>query len=262
MSPKSSRRSRTKDFSFLLVAFCFVLGCKSRSDDPFGRQWEKLAEEPADGAWYLKQAANSQCVWKVGGDTVTHRITIEPKEHLTTQSEVRLQTDAGMLLGTDHGEWGGNLSITDAKGVPVKSILEENVIDLLKVKSGVLVFTGLRHLSVDQGSVWLYGKNADQSWSIKKLYEFDGEPTAVYGGDRDILVATHHGIFHLDQSLGLRQIATLPMFQTYPNSITEDAKGRIYIGMNAFVVRLVPTKAGYSHDWFTRSECLRDSNGD
>ena len=35
-----------------------------------------------------------------------------------------------------------------------------------------------------------------------------------------------------------------PLLDVHPNSIAQDAKGYIYVGMNAFVVRLIPDVKG------------------
>ena len=42
-----------------------------------------------------------------------------------------------------------------------------------------------------------------------------------------------------------RQIASLPMMDVRPNSIAQDTRGDIYVGMNAFVVRVVSNRNGY-----------------
>lgn len=187
MQTKSHESARVKGIVFVCIACRCVLCCKRVSEDPLTRKWEMITEEPAENAMILQQAEGSQCVWKVGQDATTHRIIIQPTAHLAREGqEVRFQTDAGILVGTKKGEYGGSLSLTDAKGLPVKRLLAENVIQLLPVKSGVPVFTGLLHLSADKGSVWLYSKGSDRDWSIKKLFDLDGYPRAIYSGNWDI----------------------------------------------------------------------------
>jgi ligand-binding sensor domain-containing protein len=252
---KSRGYSRARTVLLVCIVCCSIVCCKRLSDDPLAG-WKALTEEPTGGAIYLQQAEESQCVWKVGQDAVTHRITIQPTTHVAHQREVRLQTEAGMLVGTDNGEWGGSLSLTDAKGTFVKRLLDTNVIQLLPSKSGVLVFTGLLHMGVDEGAVWLYSKSSDGNWSIRKLADLDGSPSVISSANGDALTVGDHGVYRLDQALSLTEVS-LPFIQTHPNSITEDTHGRIYIGMNAFVVRLVPAKTGYRHEWFTKPECLR-----
>jgi hypothetical protein len=119
----------------------------------------------------------------------------------------------------------------------------------------VLVFTGLLHLSVDEGAVWLYSKSSNDNWSLRKLADLDGKPNVISSGNGDVVAVGGHGVYRLDQALNLTE-TSFPFALTFPNSISEDAYGRIYVGMNAFVVRLTPAKTGYTHEWFTKSECL------
>jgi hypothetical protein len=253
----SSTLSGKMGLSILLtsVVLCGIPGCKRISDDPL-RHWEAVPEEPAGNSIILQQAGESHCVWTVAQDADTRHVAIqqtvrgEPKER-----EVRLQTKAGVLVGTDNGEWGGSLSLIDANGVETKRLLDENVLQLLPLKSGVLVFTGLLHLGTDEGAVWLFSKGSNGNWSIKKIADLNGKPNAASNIDGVALAVGGHGVYRLDQSFNLTEIP-LPLEQTHPNSISEDAQGRIYIGMDAFVVRLVPAKTGYTHEWFTRPGCL------
>jgi ligand-binding sensor domain-containing protein len=237
------------------LVLCGILGRKRISDAPL-THWEAIPGEPTENSIILQQAGESHCVWSVAQDAGTRRIAIqqtgrgEPKER-----QVRLQTDAGVLVGTDNGEWGGSLSLADANGVETKRLLDKNVLQLFPSKSGVLVFTGLLHLGTDEGAVWLYSKGSDGSWSIKKVADLNGKPNAASSNNGGALAVGGHGVYRLDQSFNLTEIP-LPFAQTHPNSISEDAQGRIYIGMNAFVVRLVPAKTGYTHEWFTRPGCL------
>jgi hypothetical protein len=234
---------------------CCIVSCKRMSDDPL-THWEAISEEPEENAPILQQAEGSQCIWKVAQDAETHRITIQkaarfaPKIH-----QIQLQTETGLLVGTNNGEWGGSLSLTDSNGTQMKRLLDKNVIQLLPWKSGVLVFTGLLHLETDEGAIWLYSKGRDGEWSIRKIADLYGQPNAANSNNGDALAVSGHGVYRLDQGLNLTEIP-FPFAQTFPNSIAEDAHGRIYVGMNAFVVRLTSAKTGYTHEWFTKSECL------
>jgi len=237
----------------ILVA-CIVC-CKRISDDPL-THWKAFPEEPAWNASILQEAERSQCVWKVVHDAGTRSIAIQQNTHeVPKKHQVRLQTETGVLVGTDNGEYGGSLSLIDANGVQIKRLLDTNVLQLLPWKSGVLAFTGLLHLGVDEGAVWLYSRGSDGNWSIKKITDLDGKPNEVSIANGEVLVVGGHGVSRMNQSLNLSEIP-LPFAQTFPNSISEDLHGRIYVGMNAFVVRLVPSKTGYTHEWFTKSECL------
>jgi len=257
MPNKIYRKSGRVSTLAACVAFCCIVSCNRSSDNPLTR-WEAIPEEPAQNAMLLQQAERSQCVWRVAQDTGTRHITIQQTEHEPLKEhQLRLQTETGVLVGTDNGEYGGSLILTDDKGVLTKHLLDRNVLQLLPSKSGVLVFTGLLHLGVDEGAVWFYSKGSDGNWSIKKIADLNGKPRVVNSINGNVLAVGGHGVYRLGQALNLTEIS-LPFAQVFPNSITEDVRGNIYVGMNGFVVRLVPAKTGgYSHEWFTKLGCLR-----
>jgi len=240
-----------------LVYFC-VLSCQRISDDSLSGNWKAIAAYPAADALVLQQAAKSNCIWKVSRDAKSSRIKVEQASKFSRERGLtsRLQTDTGILVGTDRGEYGGSLVLTDVKGTRVKTLLSESVVQLMPVQSGTLVFTGLLHLSADHGAVWLYAKDSKGSPAIRKLFDLDGDPRAISSEGKDILVVTGHSAYRIDQGLNLFEMALLPLAQTLPNSVSEDFHGRIYLGMNAFVVRLVPATTGYTHQWFTKPGCL------
>ena len=76
----------------------------------------------------------------------------EPRSHPAHS----LDAFGGRLIGTDRGEWIGRLQFEDPAG-GVRTILEKNVLGIVKNKDGVFVFTGLDHLdahdSPDQGGL-------------------------------------------------------------------------------------------------------------
>jgi hypothetical protein len=260
MSNTSFRKIEVLRILLVGVVLYSIASCKRTSDDPL-IDWTAIPGEPAQNAIILQQAEASQCVWRVARDANTRRITIQQTMRGAHEVHVvRLQTEAGLLVGTNDGEWGGSLSLTDENGILRKRLLDKNVLQLLPSKSGVLVFTGLLHLGSDEGAVWLYSKGGDSTWSIRKIDDLNGKPSAVSSNNGDALAVGGHGVYRLDQALSLTEIP-LPFTQILPNSIAEDADGRIYVGMNAFVVRLVPAKSGYSHEWFTRPGCLAGGPG-
>jgi hypothetical protein len=251
----------------LLILCAFWL--KSAWDDPLNHGWKRLAYEPLEGAVLLLEAQDSNCVWRVDRNSGNGRVTITRGAQFATrhQKEVRLQTEAGTLVGTDHGEWGGGLALIDAQGATpkpilgegVKPFLGENVVQLLPVKSGVRVLTGLRHLDFDKGAIWLYEKDGSGDWSIKILDDLDAMPDFAIISGSDILVVDGRGISRFDQAGGRKGSVPVLFRDLGPISVAEDARGRIYFGMKAFVVRLVRSTSdhsGYVQEWFTKQGCL------
>jgi len=227
------------------------------------RGWTKLGYAPLAGAEILEEAMESKCRWRVDKDSTNKSVRISGVSQLGSDytTEVRLQTDAGTLVGTNGGEWGGGLVLVDSHGSTAKHVLEKNfhnnVLQLLNVKSGVLAVTGLAHLDLDEGVLWLYEKDSTGNWFIRKLANLDEKPFFVSNSGKEILVVDSRGISRLDQTLNARRIASLPLYGVRPTSVAEDAQGRIYLGMNAFVVRLSPSNSGFVQEWYTKPGCLR-----
>jgi hypothetical protein len=116
------------------------------------------------------------------------------------------------------------------------------------------VITG--DLSSNTGSAWLYSDANGHGWSIQKKADLRGYPRVI-GKSGDHLLFAYGDAVSVMETFNERQIAALPMLDVRPNSITQDVKGDIYVGMNAFVVRLVSDRNGYTQQWFTQRECLR-----
>lgn len=60
----------------------------------------------------------------------------------------------GALLGRDAGEWGGEL-VFRGKGGTIQRMLEKNVHGIFRMPFGIVVFTGLAHLGINEGSIYL-----------------------------------------------------------------------------------------------------------
>jgi hypothetical protein len=55
--------------------------------------------------------------------------------------------------GTDNGEWGGELTLTDRRGRRV-TLVEDNVHSLMPTGDGLFVLTGLSHMSLSRGAIY------------------------------------------------------------------------------------------------------------
>jgi len=244
----------------MIVALALTLvvsgtsGCKQSELDSSHSNWKKLQFSPKAGAILLQEAETSPCVWNVQAEG--DRVTIQ---RVSTQSlqrphELRTQFAGGTLVGEDRGEWGGSLTVLDGSNQSPRNILSKNVLQMFPVRDGVAVITG--DLPRNEGSVWLYSNAEGHGWSIRKEAELHGYPKVIgKSGDR-ILLAYGDAVAIL-KDFNERQIAALPLLEIWPNSLAQDAKGDVYVGMNAFVVRLVSDRNGYSQQWFTQPDCSR-----
>jgi len=111
---------------------------------------------------------------------------------------VALPVEGGWLLGSDRGEWGGNLVLKPKKG-KTKKLLEDNIEDIYMFSYGYIATAGLSHLGMDQGSIYLIDK---KSYKVKKLHSLVSAPkTSWLLNNGDLLINMQNGessIFHKD----------------------------------------------------------------
>lgn len=67
---------------------------------------------------------------------------------------VGLRTASGFLVGSDRGEWGGELVYLDARSAPIR-LLNENVTGIHQLPVGTVVVTGLAHGMSNRGALYL-----------------------------------------------------------------------------------------------------------
>jgi len=99
----------------------------------------------------------------------------EPRRH----PERSLQAFGGLLIGTDQGEWIGRLQFQDPAG-GLRTILEENVLGIVKNGDGVFVFTGLDHLSTNEGLVYVIKPDTNNIPRPELLVRLSGYPSQVH----------------------------------------------------------------------------------
>lgn len=239
----------------LFLVLWAITACKQSEPSPFGKGWIKLEFSPLPGAQVLEEARTSPCSWSVQADG--SKVTVQglPNGTLQRRLETRIEYAGATLIGEDHGEWGGALLVVDAAGGATRKILDENILQMFALEHGVAVITG--YLPANEGSVWFYMKADGSNSSIQKKADLNGFPKVIGRSGNRILIAYGDGVSVIDSDFNNRLIAKLPILYVLPNSIVQDATGNIYVGMNAFVVRLVPAPSGYLQEWFTQRACLQ-----
>ncbi|MDW5266174.1 MULTISPECIES: HEAT repeat domain-containing protein [Acidobacteriaceae] len=81
----------------------------------------------------------------------------------------------GELVGTDHGEWGGDLTWIPGEGVPV--VLDrDNVRGMDYDGTGAIVVFGLAHMGFNYGYVLGVSPNGDGTWAQTEVAHLPGEP--------------------------------------------------------------------------------------
>jgi HEAT repeat protein len=91
---------------------------------------------------------------------------------------VFLPVKDGWLAGTDSGEWGGRLLFVPSRD-RTRTLLHENVHYLARTPDGFLAITGLAHLSMNVGKVFLV-RARGSDLSAEPLVELPSAPTEVW----------------------------------------------------------------------------------
>ncbi len=86
----------------------------------------------------------------------------------------------GKLVGTDHGEWGGDLTWIPNKGVP-EVLDRDNVREMDYDDNGAIVIFGLAHMGFNYGYAIKVSRNADRSWTQTDIAHLPGEPESWTG---------------------------------------------------------------------------------
>ena len=105
-------------------------------------------------------------------------------------SEIAVPAFGGHLVGTDRGEWIGELAFVGGDGTR-QVLLRDNVLGIADGSAGAFVIVGLAHGGTNRGAVYRIDRSADDSISARKVTVLAGSPSQVRtysDGTADFLV--------------------------------------------------------------------------
>jgi hypothetical protein len=127
----------------------------------------------------------------------------------TVHATVALWTPQGRLLGSDRGEFGGELVLAnenDPKKQP-KNLYYANIEDLFLMKYGVLATTGYFHLDQDVGSILLVTFSKSGGPQVEEIFKLPaGVQTSWVTTDDKLLVNTSKGTFAISSPTKIEQV--------------------------------------------------------
>jgi hypothetical protein len=194
----------------------------------------------------------------------------ETKEDLAGPSVVRA-TKAGYLVGYDEGEFGGGLYWFRDDGrthvelrPPTRARSEwfpDNVHAIAEHDGKFFVFQGLSHLSLRLGRV-LKVRQSNERWLVSVLVSLEATPEAIAEERPGTwLVASTNGVSRVTARGTTERLWGRPevLVYTNPGSIAVGNDGSIYVGMRAWVLRLVRSrpKARWRADLLAPASCPR-----
>lgn len=86
-----------------------------------------------------------------------------------------IQIGDGYLVGTDNGEWGGEIAFIDGDGNS-HLVAHENTEAIYKTAAGIFAVTGLAHMGANSGFIFKIQKGAGQQWTAEKWRALPGAP--------------------------------------------------------------------------------------
>jgi hypothetical protein len=173
-----------------------------------------------------------------------------------------LAIPGGFLLGTDEGEWGGDLTWISADGKRARKLGNENVHGLaLLGPNQVVVLEGLNHMGLETGhALWL--RPSSGAWEIEAEQPLDAGPETFVVARDAIYVLTARSLVRIDHEKHASAIQPVATRGLYPNSMVADADGSLWVGMRQFVLRLAAQGRRYAESWFVHKGCERPRVGD
>ena len=160
--------------------------------------------------------------------------------------------DNAWLLAYIGGEFGGGLWLTNEDGTETKRILDEDVRAMIPTDYGIVVLSGLAHMSMDFGYAFIFSKPDGMNISLQHAVHLDGEPSGgVQEPSGSVLFATTYNLCRITKTGELKRLMWLPTWMRlqYPNSIALTSDGSIYIGMRMFVLRIHENDRGLTEEW-------------
>ena len=168
-----------------------------------------------------------------------------------------LGVNGGWFVGFNYGEFGGSLWWFSADGNTAKKISNDNVVDIVKTKSGILVIAGLCHLDCRNGKIFRLDQVMD-GWERHLILDMKSAPAAHSKVDDDTyLVASHKNVYRIHGSGRYETLMSGKSELTQPRAIVQLNSGEIVLGMDHYVMVLAPEGSGYKEYWFSPKDCPR-----
>ncbi|WP_237057548.1 HEAT repeat domain-containing protein [Microbulbifer sediminum] len=173
-----------------------------------------MVEEPRDAKLYSRYAAKEldRLAYKVerisyiAADEAEQRaenpdgvIEIHQDNIKEIREQVRqvpakgLKVNGGWLVGSDRGEWGGELVFID-NSAQAEVILKANVEDIYRLGQRYIAVTGLAHMFSNEGAVYELKEGVGGDWQAELWRSLPGAPGRSYFVDTgELFIDTYSG---------------------------------------------------------------------
>jgi hypothetical protein len=178
----------------------------------------------------------SQLNWADIGFQVQNREGKLQIKKIVEDYKCKLDVKEGTLIGTDRGEWGGELKFKPHKGKEIV-IMGGNIKSIFMYKGRIFLIEGLAHLSLNKGALYEIIPNG-KSYEYKMVADLKDAPYAVCVYNEKLLIVASNAFFIYENSKLQTLYKDMFWWGMYPNSIAAIDDQNVYIGMRGGIVKL------------------------
>lgn len=181
----------------------------------------------------VNRSKNNYFVRNESGKLTIGLITVDnqPKDNLT------IVTDKVQYIGSNKGEWGGELVAKWPEGTTDK-LINDNIVALIPEQDDLYVFTGLAHLTSNRGAVYKI-LNFETKPKVEKVTLLPQAPNVVLRNKQqenvlEFVIITSSGVTLLEPEYDDLKVLDTKLFWggLYPNSAVQTTDGFL-IGMRS-----------------------------
>ncbi|MGZ4056921.1 MAG: hypothetical protein ACXVPU_02850 [Bacteroidia bacterium] len=220
--------------TYILLTILTLFSLTSCGQTPVNIPKEFIETVPpklGSSEWYKLNYSNNEFGVKI----IDGKLEIKKVDEV---NECELNISNGKIVGVNRGEWGGKLTFvptdTTKKSVEIKS---GNIKFIFTFKDKVYFIEGLAHLSMSSGALYELDNNND-SFSFKKLLDFEDAPEAFTIHQDKFLIASHKNFYVVKDFKKELIIQNAFWSNLYPNSIAALDEKNVFLGIRGGIVKL------------------------
>lgn len=186
----------------------------------------------SSSGWFSLNHSNNEFAVSV----VNNKLQITKAKY---QTETEIDFNNGKLIGTNHGEWGGELKFVpnDTTSETVK-IKDGNIKFIFHFNNEVFFVEGLAHLGINQGALYRIEKS-DSAYKYEKVIEFEDAPEALTISNNTIYIGSHSAFYIVDHTFKKITLFKNTFWSSlYPNSIAVLNDKTLYMGIRSGYVEI------------------------
>ena len=154
------------------------------------------------------------------------------------------QLPHGKLVGTDRGEWGGQLLFRPADQSGKSFVLANgNIKSIFSLNDTIYYLEGLAHLSLDHGSLNKIDTTGGE-FKLTKVMDLGDSPLASTVTHDTLMIASHNRFYLINHYHMEVLVDSAFWYALYPNSICERSANAVFIGMRGGYAELNSVNKG------------------